>query len=255
MTRPVALVTGARQGLGRGIALALAKSGFDIAGLDLFTDEKSDAVVKELAALGAKAWFGQMDLADVGSHAAAIEAAEAALGPIDALINNAGIAARPLTDILDLGTDAFDKNLGVNLRGSFFFTQAMAKRMLARQTDTYRSITFITSIAAHHVSTDRSPYCVSKAGLSMVAKLYADRLGAHGIAVHEIRPGFIRTEMTGSAPTGKIDAYMESGAVTQKRWGETTDIGAVAASLASGALPYVTGHPIYVDGGFHIPTA
>jgi NAD(P)-dependent dehydrogenase (short-subunit alcohol dehydrogenase family) len=89
----------------------------------------------------------------------------------------------------------------------------------------------------------------------MTAQLYADRLGQHGIAVHEIRPGFIRTEMTGSAPTGKIDAYIDSGAVTQRRWGQTTDIGAVAASLASGALPYVTGQPIYVDGGYHIPTA
>ncbi|WP_417280229.1 3-ketoacyl-ACP reductase [Celeribacter sp.] len=255
MSRPVALVTGARQGLGRGIALAMAKAGFDVAGLDIDTDEKSDAVVKEIEALGAKAYFGQMDLSDLSAHEGAIAAVEEALGPVDALVNNAGIAARPLTDILDLGAEAFDKNLGVNLRGNFFFTQAMAKRMIAREVESYRSITFITSIAATHVSTDRSPYCVSKAGLSMVAQLYADRLGAHGIAVHEIRPGFIRTEMTGSAPTDKIDAYISSGQVAQKRWGETSDIGTVAASLASGALPYVTGQPIYVDGGYHIPTA
>ncbi|MEC9196841.1 MAG: 3-ketoacyl-ACP reductase [Pseudomonadota bacterium] len=255
MSKPVALITGARQGLGRGIALALAKGGFDIAALDIVLDEKSDAVTQEINDLGAQAYFGQMDLSDLDSHAAAIEAAEAALGPIDALVNNAGIAARPLTDILDLGPEAFDRNLGVNLRGTFFFTQAVAKRMIARDSSHYRSITFITSIAASHVSTDRSPYCVSKAGLSMTAQLYADRLGRHGIAVHEIRPGFIRTEMTGSAPTGKIDAYIDSGAVTQRRWGQTTDIGAVAASLASGALPYVTGQPIYVDGGYHIPTA
>lgn len=255
MSKPVALVTGARQGLGRGIALALAKAGFDIAALDIVLDEKSDAVTQEIKALGARAYFGQMDLSDLDSHAAAIEAAEAALGPIDALVNNAGIAARPLTDILALEPEAFDRNLGVNLRGTFFFTQAVAKRMIARDSSHYRSITFITSIAASHVSTDRSPYCVSKAGLSMTAQLYADRLGQHGIAVHEIRPGFIRTEMTGSAPTGKIDAYIDSGAVTQRRWGQTIDIGAVAASLASGALPYVTGQPIYVDGGYHIPTA
>lgn len=255
MGRPVALVTGARQGLGRGIALAMAGAGFDVAGLDIVLDEKSDAVIGEIEALGAKAYFGQMDLAALDTHAAAISAVEAALGPVDALVNNAGIAARPLTDILDLGVDAFDRNLGVNLRGSFFLTQDIARRMIAREAAHYRSITFITSIAASHVSTDRSPYCVSKAGLSMVARLYADRLGAHGIAVHEIRPGFIRTEMTGSAPTNKIDAYIDSGAVAQKRWGETADIGAVAASLASGALPYVTGQPIYVDGGYHIPTA
>lgn len=255
MNRPVALVTGARQGLGRGIALALARVGFDVAGLDIALDEKTDAVTAEIEALGARAWFGRMDLAQIDSHHAALGAAEAALGPVDALVNNAGIAARPLTDILDLGAEAFDRNLGVNLRGTFFFTQAVARRMLTRPTDGYRSITFITSIAASHVSTDRSQYCVSKAGLSMVANLFARRLGAHGIAVHEIRPGFIRTEMTGSAPTTKIDAFVDGGAVAQRRWGETADIGAVAAALASGALPYVTGQPIYVDGGYHIPTA
>jgi NAD(P)-dependent dehydrogenase (short-subunit alcohol dehydrogenase family) len=235
--------------------VALARSGFDVAGLDLVVDEKAQSLIEELEMLGAKAWFGQMDLADLDSHSGAIDAVEAALGPIDALINNAGIAARPLTDILDILPNAFDQNLDVNLRGTFFFTQAMAKRMVARESDFYRSITFITSIAASHVSTDRSPYCVSKAGLSMAAKLYADRLGPQGISVHEIRPGFIRTDMTGSAPTDKIDAYIDSGAVPQKRWGATQDIGTVAASLASGALPYVTGQPIYVDGGFHIPTA
>lgn len=255
MVRPIALVTGARQGLGRGIALALADAGFDLAVLDLVNDEKAEGLLHELAARGARGWFGAMDLADIASHEAALDAAEAALGPVDALVNNAGIAARPLTDILELAPDAFDRNLGVNLRGSFFLTQAMARRMLARETGTYRSITFITSIAAGHVSTDRSPYCISKAGLSMVAQLFADRLGAAGIAVHEVRPGFIRTEMTGSAPTGKIDDYIASGAVPQRRWGESADIGRVVASLAGGALPYVTGQPIHVDGGFHIPTA
>ncbi|WP_172330032.1 3-ketoacyl-ACP reductase [Mangrovicoccus sp. HB161399] len=255
MSRPVALVTGARQGLGRGIALALAGAGFDLACLDIVADEKAEAVTAELEALGAKAWFGQMDLADLDSHGPALDAAEAALGPVDALVNNAGIAARPLTDILDLGMEAFDRNLGVNLRGTFFLTQAMARRMIARDSPHYRSVTFITSIAASHVSIDRSPYCVSKAGLSMAAQLYADRLGAHGIAVHEIRPGFIRTEMTGSAPVAKIDGYVESGQVAQRRWGQTGDIGAVTAALASGALPYVTGQPIHVDGGYHIPTA
>lgn len=255
MTRPVALVTGARQGLGRGIALALANRGFDVAALDLVADDKAESLMAELEAKGAKGFFGVMDLAETDAHGAALDAVEAALGPVDTLINNAGVAARPLTDILDLSTEAFDRNLDINLRGTFFLTQSMARRMIARESAHYRSITFIASIAATHVSTDRSQYCVSKAALSMVTQLFADRLGAAGIAVHEIRPGFIRTEMTGSAPTGKIDAYIDSGAVAQRRWGETTDIGRVAATLASGDLPYVTGQPIYVDGGYHIPTA
>lgn len=254
MSRPVAFVTGASQGLGRAIALALADKGYDLAAIDLAEDEKSASLMAEARAKGANTWFGVMDLADIASHAATIAAAEAALGPITALVNNAGIAARPLTDILDLGAEAFDRNLAINLRGTFFLTQAVARRMVARETEAYRSITFITSIAAEFAATDRVPYCVSKSGLAMVAKLYADRLGQYGIAVHEIRPGFIRTEMTGSAPTDKIDSYISTGRVAQKRWGQTPDIGAVVSNLAAGALPYVTGQPIYVDGGFHIPT-
>lgn len=253
--RPVAVVTGGRQGLGRAIALELARREFDVAVLDLVQDEKAESLKADLAALGARAHFGVMDLAAIDTHESALDGVEANLGPIDALVNNAGIASRPLTDILDISAEAFDRNLGINLRGSFFLTQAVARRMLARSVETYRSITFITSIAASHASPDRSPYCVSKAGLSMAARLFAERLGGNGIAVHEVRPGFIRTEMTGSAPTGKIDAYIENGTVPMRRWGQSGDIGAVVSALAAGALPYVTGQPIYVDGGFHIPTA
>lgn len=253
--RPIALVTGGRQGLGRAIALELARRAFDVAVLDLVRDEKAESLTEELEGLGVRSYFGVMDLASIETHAAALDGVEASLGPVDALVNNAGIASRPLTDILDLQADAFDRNLGINLRGSFFLTQAVARRMLAQPNDVYRSITFITSIAATHASPDRSPYCVSKAGLSMTARLFAERLGGEGIAVHEVRPGFIQTDMTGSAPTGKIDAYMENGAVPMRRWGRSSDIGTVTAALAAGALPYVTGQPIYVDGGFHIPTA
>lgn len=253
--RPVAVVTGGRQGLGRAIALELARREFDVAVLDLVQDEKAESLKADLAALGARAHFGVMDLAAIDTHEGALDGVEANLGPIDALVNNAGIASRPLTDILEISAEAFDRNLGINLRGSFFLTQAVARRMLTRTVETYRSITFITSIAASHASPDRSPYCVSKAGLSMTARLFADRLGGNGIAVHEVRPGFIRTEMTGSAPTGKIDAYIENGTVPMRRWGQSGDIGAVVSALAAGALPYVTGQPIYVDGGFHIPTA
>lgn len=253
--RPVALVTGGRQGLGRAIALELARRGFDLAVLDLVDDEKAEVLKSELVALGARVHFSVMDLAAIGTHTAALDAIDADLGPVDTLVNNAGIAARPLTDILDLSAEAFDRNLGVNLRGTFFLTQAVARRMLDAPSQSYRSIVFITSIAATHASQDRTPYCVSKAGLSMVTRLFADRLGSHGIAVHEVRPGFIRTEMTGSAPTEKIDGYIASGAVALRRWGEAKDIGAVTAALAAGVLPYVTGQPIYVDGGFHIPTA
>lgn len=255
MSRQVALVTGARQGIGRAIALALAQAGFDIGALDLVRDDKVDSLKEEVAQHGGRFFFAEMDLADVDAHEPAVEAVEAALGPIDALINNAGIAVRPLTDILDIETPMFDRNMEVNLRGTFFLTQKVARRMVARETDAYRSITFITSIAAEMVSTARSPYCVSKAGLSMAAQIFALRLGEAGIAVHEIRPGFIRTDMSAQQPSTKIDGYIAGGRVPLRRWGLPADIGQVAASLASGALPYVSGQPIYVDGGFHVPAA
>ncbi len=253
-SRPVALVTGARQGIGRAIALELAAKGFDIAVLDLVQDDKATGLLAELEAAGARGWYGVMDLADIQSHAAAVAQAEDALGPIDALVNNAGIAVRPLVDIMDVGADVFDKNLSINLRGTFFLTQEVARRMLARQSAHCRSVTFITSIAATHVSTVRSPYCVSKAALSMAAQIFATRLAQAGIAVHEVRPGFIKTDMSASNPSAKIDGYMADGVVPQRRWGQPRDIGQVVASLAAGALPYVTGQPIHVDGGFHIIT-
>lgn len=255
MGKKVAAVTGARQGIGRTIAIALAKAGFDIAVLDLAEDEKVDSLKQEISALGRGFTFGLLDIADIAAHDASLDRLEQALGPIDALVNNAGIAVRPVTDIMEIGPEMFDRNMEVNLRGTFFLTQAVGNRMLARPANDYRSITFITSIAAGMTSTVRSPYCISKCGLSMAAQIFAQRLGEAGIAVHEIRPGFIRTDMSAQNPTTKIDAYMESGRVPMKRWGSPEDIGQVAASLASGAMPYVSGQPIHVDGGFHIPAS
>jgi 3-oxoacyl-[acyl-carrier protein] reductase len=252
--RPVALVTGARQGIGRSIALELGSKGFDVAALDIIHDDKSDRLIADLKAVGASGYFGVMDLADVQSHAAAVAKVEDALGPIDALVNNAGIAVRPLVDIMDVGLDTFDKNIAVNLRGTFFLTQEVGRRMLARKSQHHRSVTFITSIAATHVSVVRSPYCVSKAGLSMAAQVFAVRLAEGGIAVYEIRPGFIKTDMSASNPANKIDGYIADGVVPQRRWGQTQDIGAVVGSLVTGALPYMTGQAIHVDGGFHITT-
>jgi 3-oxoacyl-[acyl-carrier protein] reductase len=254
VSRPVALVTGARQGIGRAIALELATKGFDVAVLDLVYDEKAESLLVELKAAGARGYYGVMDLADLPSHAAAVEKVEQELGLIDALVNNAGIAVRPLVDIMDVGAEVFDKNMAVNLRGTFFLTQEVGRRMLARKSEHHRSITFLTSIAATHVSVVRSPYCVSKAALSMAAQVFAVRLAEGGIAVYEIRPGFIKTDMSASNPANKIDGYIADGVVPQRRWGQTQDISQVAASLAVGAFPYVTGQPIYVDGGFHIIT-
>lgn len=255
MAHKVALVTGARQGIGRAIALAMADKGFNIAAVDLVDYEKVASLKAEVAAKVADCFFAALDIADIAAHAAALDLIEGGLGPIDALVNNAGIAVRPLTDIMEIGPELFDRNMDVNLRGTFFLTQQVGNRMLSRGTGNYRSITFITSIAAGMVSVNHSPYCISKCRLSMAAQLYALRLGEAGIAVHEVRPGFIRTEMSDALPSAKINSYMDSGRVPFRRWGAPEDVGQVVASLASGALPYVSGQPIHVDGGFHIPAS
>lgn len=251
--RPVAVVTGGCQGLGLAAASALATAGFDVGILDI--QPLSDDAAKELAARGARFTSAIFDLADLAGHEAAIDRIEDELGPIDCLVDNAGIAARPLTDILDLGVEAFDRAVDVNLRGTFFFTQAVARRMVARTSEAYRSVIIVTSIAAELANTDRSQYCVTKAGLSMTAKLFAVRLAGAGIHVHEVRPGLITTAMTASSGSTKGDQSITSGKVPIARWGRPDDVGQTIATLASGALPYSTGAAIWVAGGLQIQTA
>lgn len=258
--RPVAMVTGGRQGLGLAAVKALAAQGFDVAVVDLAPpDAVSEAVIADVAALGATARYYRLDISDLDGHQPLVDRVRADFGRLDCLHNNAGIAARPLTDVLDLGPEAFDRAVDVNLRGTFFLTQAVAKSMLAddaRHVDgVYRSILVVTSIAAEMVSTDRSQYCVTKAGLSMLSKVLAVRLGGEGIHVHEVRPGFMRSDMTASASTTPIDEMIDDGRVPLPRWGTPEDVGQTVATLASGALPYSTGQPFWVAGGLNVMQA
>jgi 3-oxoacyl-[acyl-carrier protein] reductase len=221
------------------------------------SDEHS-ATLDTLRAAGARWQYYRMDISALDAHAAMLEQVERDLGPLACLVNNAGIAARPLTDVLDLSPAAFDQSVNVNLRGTFFLTQAFAKRLLATPHDAEgpsRSIFIITSIAAELVSTDRAQYCVTKSALSTVARLFAARLAPHGVAVHEVRPGFIRTDMTASAGTEVIDQWIAEGRVPMPRWGTPQDVGLVVSTLARGLMPYTTGQPFWVAGGLNIARA
>jgi 3-oxoacyl-[acyl-carrier protein] reductase len=270
--RPWALVTGGLRGIGHAIAHSLCAQGLDVAIVDLDAPGPgTEAIVQALAATqggAVRVVYQRLDIADLAQHGPVLQALEAAFGaPPRCLVNNAGIASRPLTDLLEIGPEAFDRNLGINLRGSFFLTQAVARRLVAvPSTDGAGaadgaadapppSIVFITSIAAELVSPDRAPYCISKAGLSTVTRLFATRLAAHGIAVHEVRPGFIRTDMTASAGSEVIDRWIAEGRVPVPRWGTPQDVGQVVAALAAGRLPYMTGQPIWVAGGLNIARA
>ncbi len=246
--RRVALVTGGRRGIGRGIALALAKAGFDIVIADVVAGADADETLRLIGEAGGSSEFAAADIADISAHAGIVERAYRRFGRLDCLVNNAGVMC-VRGDMLETTPEDFDRVLGVNLRGTFFLTQAAAKRMIAEDpARPGRTIVTITSANSVMVSPEKTPYCISKSALSMVVQLFGVRLADHGISAFEIRPGFIRTEM--SAPVReRFTAMIEAGATPIRRWGEAEDVGRTVASLAIGALPYSVGQPINVDGG------
>ncbi|WP_435256854.1 3-ketoacyl-ACP reductase [Thioclava sp. FR2] len=250
MTAPLALVTGGQQGIGLGIAKALAEAGFHIA-LASRSDPASPAVVSALSELGPTARYFRHDLSDIEANSLLLDQIEAEMGPISTLVQNAGVAAKVRGDLLEITPENFDFVTGINLRGAFFLAQQVAKRMLAAQAETYRSITFVTSVSAQMASIERADYCISKAGAAMAAQTLALRLAPHGIGVFELRPGIIATEMT-SGVKDKYTARIEGGLVPAARWGEPSDIGSVVVPLATGQLAFATGAVIPVDGGLSI---
>jgi len=181
--------------------------------------------------------------------------AESAIGPINALVNNAGRAPRVRADLLEADEDSFEEVLRANLQGPYFLTQAIARGQVERRRidPTFTaSIVFVTSVSAEMASPNRGEYCVSKAGLSMAARLFAAKLASHGIPVYEVRPGIIATDMT----AGVRDVYdrrIAEGLVPEQRWGEADDVGRAVAALVRGDVPYATGTIVNVDGGLSLP--
>ncbi|RUW99334.1 MAG: 3-ketoacyl-ACP reductase [Mesorhizobium sp.] len=251
MTRPAAIVTGGARGIGLACAEALADAGFDILVADL-ADQAPANLAANITARAAKFAYIRCDIANLESHADLVDTAMRAFGRIDCLVNNAGIGAVVRGDLLDLKPDNFDRALGINLRGTVFLSQAVAKAMLRQPGDHAKSIITITSVSAEMASPERSEYCMSKAGLSMWVKNLALRLASENIGVFELRPGIIRTDMTAGV-TAKYDALIEGGLVPAKRWGEASDIGAMVAALAAGRLGFSTGSIINVDGALSVP--
>jgi 3-oxoacyl-[acyl-carrier protein] reductase len=244
------LVTGGRQGIGRGIALAFARDGWDVVINDVVEDGVAETL-SAIEALGVRAAFVRGDVADLAGHAGLVEAAFGCFGGVDALVNNAGVSVRTRGDLLDVTAESFDRLVGINLRGPFFLTQAVARRWLGAVARRARSIVTIASVNATMVGMDRGEYCLSKAALPMMTQLFAVRLAEAGIGVFEIRPGIIKTAMTAVA-TAKYDRLIAEGISPVRRWGEPADMGAVAASLASGRFHFSTGETVHVDGGLHI---
>jgi NAD(P)-dependent dehydrogenase (short-subunit alcohol dehydrogenase family) len=247
-----ALVTGARRGIGRGIALALAQAGFDVVVNDLQADDAGREVVAEIEALGRRALLVPADIADLPAHDRLLQTATDAFGRIDCLVNNAGVSVLERGDLLDASVESYDRCLNVNLRGPFFLTQKMARHMLQTPDVPGRSIVTITSVSAELISVERGEYCIAKTGLSMLSRLFAVRLAPHGIGVFEVRPGIIRTDMTAVAAQ-RLDAMIAAGVAPIARWGEPADVGKAVATVATGGLPFSAGQVVYVDGGLILP--
>jgi NAD(P)-dependent dehydrogenase (short-subunit alcohol dehydrogenase family) len=243
-----ALVTGARRGIGKAIALALADAGFDIAAVDLENNAELGAVAAEVSARGRKAVSLAGDIGKIDFHGALLDAAERALGPLTTLVNNAGVSVMNRGDLLDVTPESYDRCLAINTRGTFFLTQAFAQRLLKIEGKAHRSIVTVTSANATAPSIARGEYCISKAGASMMSKLFAARLSDDGIGVYEIQPGFIETDMT--APSrAKYDALIEGGLTVIRRFGKPEEVARIAVTLATGLLPYTAGQVIQADAG------
>ncbi len=248
---PVALVTGGRRGIGRAVTAELAARGFDVAVIDHVEDGASETLALVEAA-GRRGLFQTLDVSQTENHAAVLDHIAQEMGPLSCLVNNAGVMVSVRGDLLDVDEAEFDRLIGINLRGTFFLTQAVARRMLT-QPGTDRSIITITSANAHLVSPEKGVYCVSKAGLSMAMQTFALRLAADGIRVHEIRPGLITTDMTAEV-NDQYTPGIESGALCAlRRWGKPSDIAQAIGTLASGGMPYSTGDIYNIGGGMHIP--
>lgn len=251
---PVALVTGSSRGIGKGIALCLAQAGYDILVNYAGNKQAAQDTAQAVSELGQRAEICQADITSESDGKNLIDFTLSSFGRLDMLVNNAGIAPPVRADILEAATESYDKVLATNLKGPYFLTQYAANKMIELQkagtVDTPR-IVIITSISAYTSSTARGEYCISKAGLSMMTRLFADRLAEYGIPVNEIQPGIIQTDMTGPVKE-KYDKLIADGLTPIRRWGQPEDIGKAVTAIGLGYLDFTTGAAIPVDGGFHL---
>ena len=263
MNRPVSLVTGAGRGIGRGIAIELARLGHAVVINYAGNSEAAEECLRLVREAGGDGITVQADIALAADRERLVREATTAYGRIHMLVNNAGVAPNERADILEAGEESFDRLININLKGPYFLTQRVARQMIAQtDSDPFSApasdfgrprIVNITSVSAFAASVNRGDYCVAKAGLSMMTKLFAARLAEHEINVYEIQPGVIATDMTGGVKE-KYDALIAAGAWPIKRWGAPEDVGRAVAAIARGDFPFSTGEVFTVDGGFHLRT-
>ena len=242
MPKPGSIVTGASRGIGRAIATELAKTHHVIATYR----GRQDAAESLRAETGCEIFQG--DISSDGDRTALMAFARERFDSLDLLVNNAGIAPRERRDVLEATQESFDELIATNLKGPHFLTQLAARWMAERSSG---RIVFVTSLSAYTASINRAEYCISKAGLSMSAMVYAERLAALGVKVFEVRPGIIRTDMI-SKVEKVYEEKIAGGLLPQRRMGEGADVARAVRAIADGLLDYSTGQVLNVDGGFHL---
>ena len=244
-----ALVTGGSRGIGLAIALELGRAGFAVAIMATKAENAYPQSAARLREAGIAYSWHAGSIADSADRLRVVDEVTARHGRIDVLVNNAGVAPKERNDLLQMTEASFDYDVGTNTKGNMFMTQAVARKMV--ETKTPGVIVNISSCSAEVSSVNRGEYCVSKAGVSMLTKLYADRLAGEGIRVYEVRPGVIQTDMT-AAVQGKYDQLIRQGMFPIARWGQPEDVAKAVRAFCSDDFAYTTGNYIDVDGGFHI---
>ena len=238
------IISGCTRGIGAACVKKFLDAGYRVTGMG--RSAKSEFESENFC-------YVSGDLSSSEDRQKLVSEAIAKFGQIDVLVNVAGVAPLQRRDILEMTEESYDRVMNINTKGTLFLTQAVAVEMIKnREENGIRGyICNISSLSAYTSSTSRGEYCISKAGVSMVTKLFADRLAEYGIPVNEVRPGIIATDMT-SKVKGKYDDLIEGGLLPLARWGEPEDIADAVFALTTGALPYVTGQSLDVDGGFHM---
>ncbi len=253
MSNKTAIVTGGSRGIGLAIAKRLARDGFNITMLATQEAAKHQKSIDAIEALGARVLYVQGNIGNAADRARLVDETVKTFGGVHVLVNNAGVGPKVRSDLLDMSEESWDHVLGINAKGTMFLTQLVAKQMMKQDFIGKKrgAIVNVSSCSAVVSSISRGEYCVSKAGVSMLTTLFADRLAPEGILVNEVRPGVIMTDMT-STVKEKYDALIKAGLFPIARWGMPEDVADAVAALAGDQFLYTTGSFIDVDGGFHI---
>ena len=241
--KKVALVSGVASGIGRVTAELLLKNDIAVVGISRRAEMENP--------LQGDFTYVSGDIGSSEDRKRFVRTAKDLYGRIDILVNVAGVAPKVRADLLTMTEESYDYVMNINAKGTLFLTQLAAQEMIRNEGENKGAIVNISSLSAYTSSTNRGEYCISKAGVSMITKLFADRLAEYGIPVNEVRPGIIATDMT-SKVQEKYDDLIENGLLPIKRWGKPEDVAAAVYALCNGSLPYITGQSIDVDGGFHI---